>query len=286
MRILYTSDIHANPGHLESMARAVWVHDVDTLIVGGDLVPHYLPRKPGMSILEAQAVYLELTLVPALKRLKAQTEITIYLDLGNDDFAANRRILEDHSGDLIHLLHMQKHALTDQVDLVGYMTVPPTPFTRKDWEKPDSRARPYSPGSRVRLDGHITSGGSMAEVTLDINTDETIAADLEQLSARIDGPFVFVAHCPPYGTPLDVLFSGEHAGSLSIRHFIERWSRAGRLIAALHGHIHESPRMSGTNQMRINKTVCINPGQGDALQYVILELSPDKGSIWIRQLAS
>jgi Icc-related predicted phosphoesterase len=86
-----------------------------------------------------------------------------------------------------------------------------------------------------------------------------------------------VAHSPPYDTPLDVLDNGAHVGSMSIRTFIEAWARKGVLIASLHGHIHESPFRSGRISTRIEKALCINPGQHSAgdhhLRYVVLELS-------------
>ena len=278
MRILYTSDIHANPGHLRSMVEASLAHRVESLIIGGDIIPHDLPLVHGTEILNAQAGYVESMLIPTLRKLRDRMEIRIYLDLGNDDFVATRPLLEAHDGELLQLLHMRKYALTGEVDLMGYMMVPPTPFTRKDWEKPDCRERPYSPGSHFRLDGFVSHSGRMEEITLDSTTNETIAADLAVMSTWIDGPFIFVSHCPPHGTSLDVLWNGSHAGSVAIRQFIERWSREGRLVAACHGHIHEAPSVSGSRLIRINNTPCINPGQEDTFQYAILELGSGRGA--------
>ena len=47
--------------------------------------------------------------------------------------------------------------------------------------------------------------------------------------------------------------SGVHVGSLAIRNFIKKWARKGLLIAAFHGHIHESPaqiRLNGDKNRR------------------------------------
>ena len=99
--------------------------------------------------------------------------------------------------------------------------------------------------------------------------------DLELLSEQILKPFIFVAHCPPWGTPLDLLSNGGHAGSLSIRRFVEHWSKEGRMLASLHGHIHESPQVSGVTHIRIHGALCINPGQRDRLQFALLEISGD-----------
>jgi hypothetical protein len=170
MKIFFTTDIHAHPSLLEQLVREVGRHRIDALIIGGDIVPHSLPQARALGLLDAQAAYLENTLVPALQRIKAQQDMDIYLDLSNDDFASSRHILEHYQGRLLHLLHMQKHALTAHVDVIGYMNVPPTPFQRKDWEKPDTVDRPYAPGARVRLKGYRTHTGRIQAVGPDYQT--------------------------------------------------------------------------------------------------------------------
>jgi Icc-related predicted phosphoesterase len=119
----------------------------------------------------------------------------------------------------------------------------------------------------------FTRTGRIRETVLDLNSGDTMEKDLQRLSAHIQRPFIFVAHCPPWDTPLDVLSNGQHAGSLSIRQFVEHWSREGRMVASLHGHIHESPRVSGAIHTRFHRTLCINPGQQSRLQFVILQVT-------------
>lgn len=278
MRILYAADIHAGPDLLAEVTDRAGQSDADVLIIGGDIVPHHLPQAPAKGLLAAQADYIDHILIPALAGLKARTGIEIYLDFGNDDLAANRHRLAGRQPDLLHLLHMQKRALTDHVDIIGYMMVPPTPFQRKDWELPDAAGAPYPPAGRVELNGFITGNGRIEPTRLDLGADRTIESDLAALSQRIDRHFLFVAHCPPLDTPLDVIASGAHAGSLSIRRFIEHWSARGLLLASLHGHIHESPNRSGTIATHINTAMCINPGQSEHLQFVLLELVSDADS--------
>lgn len=281
MKILYTSDIHADTGHLEAMLSAALETVAEAIIIGGDIIPHHLPRWKALGPLEAQKAYLREVMIPAFSAFLERRSIPIYLDLGNDDWISGRSLLTPHDGTLFHLLHMRRHRLAaggdmDGIDVIGYMCVPPTPFNRKDWEKPDAGDWPYPPENRVRLDGYLSSGGRLEQHTLDLDSEETIAADLERLSARVRGPFVFVAHSPPYGTPLDVIQSGLQVGSISIRRFIERWAGEGRLLASLHGHIHESPRRSGALHTRIGGVLCINPGQengpGGWFRYVLLEI--------------
>ena len=276
MKILYTSDIHANPEHLYAMLKVAARDAVQAVIIGGDIVPHHLPEDDTLGVLPAQALYLKNVLIPAIEEFKKHHQAAIYLDLANDDFICNRNILKNHNFELFNLLHLQQHRFTEHVDIIGYMMVPPTPFYRKDWEKPDSPEMPYAPGNTVALDGFISINGQLVETFIDLAANDTIEKDLTRLSESIDRPFIFVAHSPPYQTPLDMLDSGLHVGSISIKRFIEDWSRKGLLIAALHGHIHGAPYRSGSIQTIIENTVCINPGQdegrGSNLRYVLLEL--------------
>jgi Icc-related predicted phosphoesterase len=251
--------------------------DVDSIIVGGDLIPHHLPNVGKSNILIAQEKYLKDTFIPTIINFRDKNDTRIYLDMANDDYACNRYILQEYNDDLFHLLHLEQHHLTDGVNIVGYMIVPPTPFNRKDWEKPDTFEFPFSPGNHVELSGHISSTGDLENSVIDLNSNDTIEGDLHQLSERIDKPIIFVSHTPPYGTPLDVIYNGLHVGSLSVRHFIEKWSEAGKIIASLHGHIHESPNRSGLICTKINNVLCINPGQesgrSSGFRYVILQLT-------------
>lgn len=275
MRILFASDIHAAPNLLTDLTRQAVQSCAEALIIGGDIVPHDLPQARTMGILDAQADYIDKALIPSLERLKARRRIQIFLDFGNDDLAANYHRLAQHQPDLLSLLHMRKAPLTEQVDIVGYMMVPPTPFQRKDWERPDALEAPYPEGSRIRIRGYTTGTGKIVETWLDLDSDQTIESDLAVLSRHIDRHFIFVSHCPPLDTPLDVIASGAHVGSLSIRHFIEKWSAKGLLLASLHGHVHESPKRTGVIATHINTALCINPGQSEQLQFALLELPSD-----------
>jgi len=67
---------------------------------------------------------------------------------------------------------------------------------------------------------------------------------------------IYAIHCPPCDTYLDVIHSKKSVGSRSIKEFIEKEQPP----LTLHGHIHESPYVSGDWKDRIGKSICINPG--------------------------
>ncbi len=110
--------------------------------------------------------------------------------------------------------------------VAGYPYINETPFLLKDWEKGEGE----------------------------------IEKDLEALAGRVNpGKSVFVFHAPPFNTRLDMLYNGSHAGSRAVRGFIEKHQP----LLTLHGHIHESPVVSGDFRDRIGRTLCINPGSGN-----------------------
>jgi len=277
LKILYTSDIHGSNTHLFSMLSIAEKEKVEGIIIGGDIVPHTLPDMVRVGILKAQARYLNDVFIPTLENFKKRRDAVIYLDLGNDDLIYNRKILEKQHRGLLNLLHFKKHRLTNDVDIMGYMIVPPTPFGIKDWEKPDSFERPYSRGSIFTERGYTSKNGILEEIVVHLESDDTIEKDLERLSEQIDRPFIFISHSPPYETPLDIIYNGQSVGTLSIRRFIETWSKKGLLIASFHGHIHESPQRSGLIHTKIGDSLCFNPGQGSGdgaeFRFVIFKLS-------------
>ena len=74
--------------------------------------------------------------------------------------------------------------------------------------------------------------------------------------------------------PLDV-----HVGSMAIRRFIED----RQPLITLHGHIHESPRLTGYWQQQFGKTIAFSAAH-DGPQLAVVEFSPEHPSAAIRTL--
>lgn len=282
MKIIYATDIHEKSSHLHSLLKVAADRGADCIIIGGDIVPKkifYESYGKGLdSVLLAQKKYLEEEFAGALKAFRDEHPgVSIFLDMSNDDFMANRHVLEAHAGVLFRLLHMRRHSLADGVDIIGYMCVPPTPFGMKDWEKPDTADFPHT-SPDIRIDGIRSEGERIVSCYLDLYSDDTIEKDMEALSMLVERPFVFVSHTPPYQTPLDMLYgSRAHVGSRAVRQFIEKWAEDGRLIVSLHGHIHESPAVSGMVSVSIGNALCVNPGQDAGFRY--FEFSINNGRV-------
>ncbi len=55
-------------------------------------------------------------------------------------------------------------------------------------------------------------------------------------------------------------------GSRAVRQFIEQ----RRPLVTLHGHIHESPIVTGSYADRVGDSLCINPGQSHTRLHAVL----------------
>ena len=274
IKILYTSDVHTSSSHFAEFLNLADKKDYDYLIVNGDITPKVIfMRHNNLNvILRKQEEYLKGEFTNLLKDFRSKNPNTeVFVDLGNDDFKFNRYFLQIQEGYLLHLLHMKTYELSTEVSLIGYMCVPPTPFGIKDWEKPE-KTGDFPFGSR--LDGVISVNGAIREnYVMNIHTEDTIENDLKILSENITKPFIFASHAPPFGTPLDMISNTLHVGSKPIRDFVDSNAINGNLVCSLHGHIHESPDISGSIVYKTNGISCINIGQTNRdFHYLVLTI--------------
>jgi uncharacterized protein len=274
MKILFTSDTHVHPGHLDRLLCAANELRPDAMIIGGDLIPDW--QGSIHASIDPHRKWVGNVLLKRLREFRHEFPgVEVFLDLGNDDLAAARMLLEKADGGDFRLLDRQLHQLAPDLLVVGYMAVNPTPFLIKDREKADCRNHPGWDSDTVRRDGFVTGTGTAVPISLDLSLG-TMEDDLEGLTNSLNSPdyrhrrFILVSHAPPSDTALDCIHSGVHVGSLAIRRFIEHWSPSGRLLLALHGHIHESPWRSGLVWQQLGNVPCFNIGQKSSLLRALL----------------
>jgi Icc-related predicted phosphoesterase len=216
-------------------------------------------------------------LARALKSLRGTLgalQPEIFLILGNDDPRAREPTVLEAEREGIW-----RYAACRALDLgswrvFGYPCVPPTPFPLKDWERYDVSTY-TDPGCTPPDEGLRSVPMEAWRIR-----HATIARELEALTPGEDlSRSVFLFHAPPYGGPLDLaaldghLHEGvpldPHVGSIAIRRFLE----ARQPLLSLHGHVHESTRLSGRWLERIGASVCIQGAHdGPELALVRLDL--------------
>ena len=259
-KLIYTADLHGNEEFYKRLLRKAESENADAIIIGGDLCP-----KGGMTAKEkinSQKDFLEKFMIPLFKKFKQKNnKIEIYLIMGNDDFRVNLEILENaEKNKILNSIRKKSIKLNKNFNIAGYSFVNPTPFRLKDWEKPDIEE---DKGPQQLFDEEIRSvekeNGNIKE---DLNK-------LKKLSNQ--NKTIYVIHAPPFNTKLDVITLGTHVGSKAIKQFIEK----EQPLLTLHGHIHESPQMSGSWKDKIKNTICINVGSSypeDKLNCVVIDL--------------
>lgn len=276
MKILYASDTHVHPAHFSRLLYAAEELQPDAVIVGGDINPNW--RGDVGASIDPHRTWIRERLLPRLQAFRrGNPSIPVLLDLGNDDIAAARNLLEELDGKDLQLLHGRVVRIGSRLAVAGYMVVNPTPFAIKDWEKQDCRDRPGLADPGVVRTGTVTRSGFAEPVQLGPSAG-SMEEDLESLSDSMRHPmfegcqFIFVCHAPPRDSFLDLTGHRIHVGSLAVRRFIEQWSVDGRLRVSLHGHIHESPWESGGVLDILGGVPCYNIGQKrEGLRALILD---------------
>jgi len=101
-----------------------------------------------------------------------------------------------------------------------------------------------------------------------------IYSQLEKLMSEIENQEIriLVTHTSPYNTRADILSSGHHAGSESVRKIIEEYQPTLNVC----GHIHESKAID-----KIGDTIIINPGESSKGFASIIEIENKNGNVKI-----
>lgn len=272
---LFVSDLHGHRDRYEKLFSSILVERPNCVFLGGDLMPsglkHIARGEP------SEDEFLNEFLVPhfaAIKRKLGDAYPRVFLILGNDDSALMEKpVRRAESLGLWHYMH-NRADLVKGYTVYGYSCIPPSPFLSKDWERYDV-SRYVDPGCVSPEEGWHALPHSLSD-----SRYGTIKGDLAMLTGEDDltgGVVLF--HAPPYRSlldraaldnkmidhvPLDV-----HVGSIAIRRFIEErqpW-------ITLHGHIHESARLTGNWREKIGRTHLLSAAHdGDELALIRFNL--------------
>jgi len=259
MKFLYTSDLHGEIHLYQQLLSLAISSSSEILAIGGDLLPSFAPTKRYEDMVPNQKAFIDQILLPFFKKILGAASVQgIILIAGNWDLGYP--FLFRETTEKIIDLNQKSHRLKDGYELIGYPFVPPTPFRPKDFEKMDDREILWPPQKNPSYIRSTDPSDQLIPVdpNLYLREQGTIKEDLDRIPKPLDPKrTIYIMHSPPFGTRLDLIHGGRPAGSRSIRAFIER----NQPLLTLHGHIHESPEISGAYMDRLGETVMINPGQ-------------------------
>lgn len=255
MRIVYASDLHSNKELYHKLYELIYRENADELILGGDLFEH-------SRFIDEQFLFLQDFLIPFFK----STKIPISIIAGNTD-------ISDVFEELKKVLKLEKFKfLNSQPQYIGSNTpsfgcpfITPSPFKMKNFERRD-----------LKSDNVIQSSSYILNHGKQVSVSEHYLNDLPSIEEELDSfclsNSIWVTHIPPSGGVLDVLHNGQSVGSNALRNKIVK----EQPLLTLHGHIHESPRITGKWYEEIGNTVSVNAGQDKDLHAVIIDIESSK----------
>lgn len=267
MRICFTSDLHGATRLYDQLEALVARIEPDLLILGGDLFIDGQPEDP----LGTQGAFVTREFVPHVERWrKRRPRLQVASIMGNHDWLGTQDVLRRVSAEYgMHLLDLHTPTQVDGLSLLGLSCTPPTPFWLKDFERLDER-HDTAPSEPCWVWDAAGQRGRQTTSTAHYEAHPTLSDQLRNTSAP-GATWILVSHAPPYGSNLDRLpHVAEPVGSRAVRDWIETHAP----LCSLHGHIHESPEVSGSFYDRIGRSLAINPGQRpDRLQAVWFDAS-------------
>lgn len=250
MNCFFVSDLHGSVPKYEALFQKILDERPSAVFFGGDLLPHWVDSSNDF-VQEFLGKKLEL-----LRETLRENYPSIFLIPGNDDARIEEvSFLQLAEDGLFQYMHAQK-SIWNQYLILGYACVPPTPFRLKDWERYDV-SRYVDPGCYGPEEGlHSVAVSEQDQIY------GTIQKDLDALIGQDSADrAICLFHSPPYKCNLDRAALDQkmidhvpldlHIGSIAIRQFIE----VRQPILTLHGHVHESARITGEWKDKIGRTI-------------------------------
>jgi len=278
----FATDLHGRVERYESLFTLIQAERPAAVFLGGDLLPRSSYRA-GLAPGDFAGGYLR----PGFERLHetlGHHYPAVFLILGNDDPKVEEpSFLEAVRNGTWQYIHGRRVPFA-RFEVYGYAYVPPTPFLLKDWERYDV-SRYVDPGCVSPEEGRRSAPADASDVKWG-----TIAQDLSTLANENSmESAILLIHTPPYDTALDrAALDGKkhehvpldvHTGSIAVRRFIEQ----RQPLLTLHGHVHESARLTGEWKVRIGRTVCINAAH-DGPELALVRFDPESPDEASREL--
>jgi Icc-related predicted phosphoesterase len=265
MKILYATDLH---GHSRKYKKLIELSKgKDLLICGADILPKHGPHIKQKEFIQN-----------FLPEFFNDIECHIIIDFGNDDLLTyydDFKQMVDNSRNAFYS-HMSEIVIED-ISFIGMHYVGDYPFGLKDWCRADgsrlSDPFQYSiPVLSVKHKKYVFTRKENYHIFYSIhNLDDylTSVRSIDQVLKELPKPFnekvIYLFHAPPIGLKLDVCNDFRQVGCKAITNFIID----KKPLASLHGHIHESFYKTDIFYNKLNKTICIQPGQSGGHKSIV-----------------
>jgi Icc-related predicted phosphoesterase len=266
MKCLFVSDLHGNTKKINSLFKIIEKEQPDGVFIGGDIFPN--------DYLEDITTFFKKYYIKKIKNLKdKKVKSKFFIILGNDDPKIYENLLlEAEKENLIYYINNKVEKFYN-LFVVGYSYIPPTPFILKDWERYDI-SRYIDPGTISPVEGKRT-----IDVDKKVEKFRTISEDLKELSKKSNPKkTIYLFHSPPYktnfdradldGKIVDHVQMDVNVGSIAIKRFIKKI----KPFITLHGHVHESSRLTGSWKEKIDLTYSFSAAyEGNKLSVIFFD---------------
>lgn len=277
MKFIYACDIHGDEYKYKNLLEIANKEKIKYLVLGGDL----LPKECGDRVNE-QKIFINDYLNEYFNKLK-DNDIKCICILGNDDLEILDKefntICKKH--DNVFNIDQRKANFGD-VTFIGLSKVLDHPFGCKDRVVTEEGLdMPFQLSSIIYVD-KCRNMLSVDEWNDYRNNIEKMENVLEKLpKAKKGNKIIYVFHNPPYGLGLDVCRDKRQVGSKAITRFLEK----SNAYMSLHGHIHESYRVTGIWKNELSGTICIQTGQTERhskdMFYAIVDTDTNYNDLYV-----
>jgi len=283
-KCFFVSDLHGKIERYLKLFSEILRDPPAAVFIGGDILPNVKSLLSVTSLCDDFLMSFFMDHFTRLQRLLKDRYPSVFVIFGNDDARAEEKcIMEGEKYGLWRYIN-NRIIPFEKFEVYGYCFVPPTPFLLKDWERYD-------------VSGYVNPGSISPEEgirTLEVDEYEARYANIKDDLDILIGEnnlenAVFLFHSPPHQTNLDrVATDGRfidyipldtHVGSIAIRQLIEE----RQPLLTLHGHIHESPRLTGYWHDRIGGTVCLSAAH-DGPELSLIKFDLDNPGTAVREL--
>jgi len=262
MKLMVTSDLHGNTWKYNKLCREAEKVKPDVVINIGDMFPND-------NNLYRQQEYIENQIN---EHFKVFNDAKIYYLCfpGNDDLMTFDGLFQEVCDRYPYVKHIaQRKAQINGYDFIGFNWVLDYPFLLKDRCRKDTKDYKIGVQKGTALLSTETGLKEIPNWKKYVAGLPTIEEELKKLERPADmKKAIYVVHMPPANLGLDVCINKQKVGSEALYNFI----KINQPLLTVHGHIHESPEMTGKWLTKLGSSTCIQAGQPDDLVYVIVDL--------------
>jgi len=282
---VFVSDLHGRVDQYQKLFKLIRDEKPRAVFLGGDVFPAGLSTLGSLDLAHADFVngYLVRQLDGLRKKL-GDAYPRVFIILGNDDSrSVEAAVISAATTGVWEYVHDRRVEFMG-FDIYGYAFVPPTPFLLKDWERYDV-SRHVDLGCVSPEEGYRSVPVPQHQIKYSTIQDDLISLVADRNVHRA----IFLFHSPPYQTKLDrAALDGQmidhapldvHVGSVAIR----RFTKEKQPLITLHGHIHESARITGAWSDRIGCTYCFSAAH-DGPELALVRFDPANPSTATRSL--